>query len=143
MDVALGVRARAGEPRWGWLVFEGIVSILAGAITFLWPGITALVLLVLIAMWAIATGVAQVVSAVRLRKLIRGEWLLGLTGLLSIAFGVLLLLYPRTGALAVTIWIGAYALVIGALLIALGLRLRTWGRTSTREAPPGAIPVTR
>jgi uncharacterized membrane protein HdeD (DUF308 family) len=142
-DVVLGVRTRAGEPRWGWLVFEGIASILAGAITFLWPGITAVVMLVVIAIWAIATGVAQVVSAVRLRKLIRGEWLLALTGLLSIAFGVLLLLYPGAGALAVTLWIGAYALVIGALLIALGLRLRSWGRSSTREAPPGAIPVTR
>jgi uncharacterized membrane protein HdeD (DUF308 family) len=69
--------------------------------------------------------------------------LLALTGVLSVAFGVLLFLFPGAGALAVVIWIGAYALVFGALLIALGVRLRTWGRSSTRVAPPGAVPVTR
>jgi uncharacterized membrane protein HdeD (DUF308 family) len=142
-DLALAARRRAGEERWGSLVFEGIVSIVAGALTLFWPGITALVLLFVIGAWAIVTGIAQVIAAVRLRKHIRGEWLLALTGVLSIAFGVLLFLFPGAGALAVVIWIGAYAIVFGALLIALGVRLRSWARTSTREAPPGAVPVTR
>jgi uncharacterized membrane protein HdeD (DUF308 family) len=142
-DLALAARRRAGEAPWGSLVFEGIASIVAGAIALFWPGITALVLLFVIGAWAIVTGIAQVIAAVRLRKHIRGEWLLALTGVLSIAFGVLLFLFPGAGALAVVIWIGAYAIVFGALLIALGVRLRSWARTSTREAPPGAVPVTR
>lgn len=133
----------AGVPRWGWLLFESIASIVAGVLTFIWPAMTALVLLYLIAGWAIATGVGQVVAAVRLRKTIRREWLLGVMGVLSIIFGVLLAVFPGAGALAVAIWIGAYALVFGALLVALGLRLRSWGRSSAREAPPGAVPVTR
>jgi uncharacterized membrane protein HdeD (DUF308 family) len=143
IDLVLAVRRPAGEPRWGSLVFEGIVSIVAGVLTLVWPGITALVLLFFIAAWAIATGVAQLIAAVRLRKQIRGEWLLALSGALSIAFGGLLLVFPGAGALAVVIWIGAYAIVFGALLIALGVRLRSWGRSTTREAPPGAVPVTR
>jgi uncharacterized membrane protein HdeD (DUF308 family) len=143
INLGLAACGPDGEPRWGSLVFESIASIVAGVLTLFWPGMTALVLLFLIAGWAIATGIAQVVAAVRLRKQIKGEWLLALTGVLSVAFGVLLFLFPGAGALAVVIWIGAYALVFGALLIALGVRLRTWGRSSTRVAPPGAVPVTR
>jgi len=141
----LGVTASvpAGVPRWGWLLFESIASIVAGVLSLIWPAITALVLLYLIAAWAIATGIAQLIAAVRLRKTIQHEWLLGLIGVLSLAFGVLLALFPGAGALAVVIWIGAYALVFGALLVALGLRLRGWGRSSARDAPSGAVPVTR
>ena len=143
MDLVLAARKPAGEQRWGSLVFEGIASIVAGVLTLILPGITALALLVVIAAWAIVTGIAQVIAAVRLRKQIRGEWLLALAGVLSIAFGVLLVLFPGAGALAVVLWFGAYAIVLGALLIALGVRLRSWGRSSIREAPPGAVPVTR
>jgi uncharacterized membrane protein HdeD (DUF308 family) len=143
IDLVLAARKPAGEQRWGSLVFEGIASIVAGVLTLILPGITALALLVVIAVWAIVTGIAQVIAAVRLRKQIRGEWLLALAGVLSIAFGALLVLFPGAGALAVVLWIGAYAIVLGALLIALGVRLRSWGRSSTREAPPGALPVTR
>jgi uncharacterized membrane protein HdeD (DUF308 family) len=143
IEVWLAFRAPAGEPRWGWLLFEGIASIVAGVLTLFWPGITALVLLLFIAVWAIATGIGQVVAAVRLRKTIKGEWRLALMVVLSIAFGVILFLYPSSGALALVLWIGAYAIVLGALLIALAFKLRSWGRTTTREAPPGAVPVTR
>jgi uncharacterized membrane protein HdeD (DUF308 family) len=142
MNLSLTPR-RMGETRWGSLLFESIASIVAGVLTLIWPGISALVLLFLIGAWAIATGIGQIVAAVRLRKMIRGEWLLGLVGLLSIAFGLLLFASPGAGALAVVYWIGAYALVFGALLIALGVRLRSWGRSATRMAPAGAVPVTR
>jgi uncharacterized membrane protein HdeD (DUF308 family) len=132
-----------GEPHWGSLVFESIVSLLVGVVALVWPRMSGLVLLLVIASWAIATGIAEVVAAVRLRKQIRGEWVLALSGALSIALGVLLFLFPGAGALAMAIWIGAYAIVFGALLIALGVRLRSWGRSAAREPPPGAVPVTR
>ena len=142
INLSLSLRGPAGAPRWGSLVFESLASMVAGALTLIWPGITALVLVLLIAAWAVVTGVAQVVAAIRLRKQIRGEWLLGLAGVLSVAFGVLLFLAPAAGALAVTIWIGAYAIVFGALLVALSFRLRSWGRTPGRHVPAGAVPAT-
>jgi uncharacterized membrane protein HdeD (DUF308 family) len=142
-ELALAVRGPAGEPRWNSLATESVVSIVIGVVTLLWPKITAVALLLFIAAWAIVTGVAQVVAAVRLRRQIQGEWMLALMGVLSIAFGVLLFVYPSAGALAVAVWIGVYALLFGALLVGLGLRLRAWGRTSAREPPPGAVPVTR
>ena len=106
------------------MILEGVSGIAAGVLTFVWPGMTALVLLYLIAVWAILTGVFEVVAAVRLRQEIRGEWMLGLSGLASVVFGVLLVIYPTTGALAVIWIIGAYAVLFGVLLVGLGLRLR-------------------
>jgi uncharacterized membrane protein HdeD (DUF308 family) len=136
------LRGRAvGVPRWGSLVVEGIASLVAGVLTLIWPGISALALLVVIAAWAVVTGVAQIAAAVRLRRHVRGEWLLALTGVLSVAFGVLLLVAPGAGALAMVLWIGAYALVFGVLLVALSLRLRSWGRSGTRQLPTGGIPA--
>lgn len=143
MMIAFVLRMPRGVPRWGWLLFEGIASVAAGVVTLVWPGMSALVLLLFISAWAIATGIGQVVTAVRLRKVIKNEWLLVLMGVLSIAFGVLLFLYPSAGALAMVLWIGAYALVFGALQIALGMRLRAWAHSGRREVPPGAVPVTR
>jgi uncharacterized membrane protein HdeD (DUF308 family) len=142
VNLSLSARGEGGEPRWASLVFESVASIVAGVLALAWPGITALVLLVLIGVWAIVTGAAQVVAAIRLRKQIRGEWLLALMGVLSIAFGVICLIAPAAGALAITLWIGAYALVFGALLVGLGFRLRSWGRTPGRRIPAGAAPAT-
>ncbi|AUX46971.1 membrane protein [Sorangium cellulosum] len=119
--------ARGGyeEQRWWVLLLEGIVSIGVALITLLSPGITAVALVLWIGAWAVVTGVLKIAAAVRLRKLIEGEWLLGLAGVLSIAVGVLLFIAPKAGALALVIWIGAYALVFGVFLIALGLRMRS------------------
>ena len=107
-----------GVPWWALLI-EGLAGIGVGIITLLWPGITALVLLYLIAFWAVVTGVFEIVAAIRLRKEIRGEWLLALSGVLSVLFGVALIVSPGTGALAVVWLIGTYAIVFGALMIAL------------------------
>ena len=106
------------------LVIVGILGIAAGVVTFFWPGMTALVLLFFIASWAVLMGVFEIAAAIRLRKHIENEWLLGLSGLVSILFGVLLFLQPGAGALAVIWLIGSFAIFFGILLIALGFRLK-------------------
>lgn len=112
-----------GKPMWSLLVV-GLLGITAGIFTFAWPGMTALVLLAFIASWALITGFFQILAAIRLRAVITNEWLLGLSGLLSIGFGVLMLARPGAGALAV-IWIIAwYAIFFGATLVMLGFRLK-------------------
>jgi len=122
----LAFRAPKGYPRLGSLIFQGLFSILAGVIAFLLPGITALALLILIAFWAIVSGILEIALAVRLRKVISNEWLLILAGALSVLFGVLLLLQPGAGALALLWWIGAFAILLGVLLVALSFRMRNW-----------------
>lgn len=128
-----GFTARAEQERWWVLILEGIAGIALGVLTFLWPYITALVLLYFIAAWAIVTGVLEVAAAIRLRREITGEWLLGLAGVASILFGVLLVLLPGPGALALVWLIGAYALIFGIVLVILAFRLR-----SLRDAPRSA-----
>ena len=125
------VRGRTDEPRW-LLALQAIVSLAAGFVTFLWPGLTALVLLYVIAAWALVIGVLQIVAAVRLHSRIRGEGWLVLSGILSVIFGVLMMWAPGAGALALVLWIGSYAIVFGALLIVLAFRLRG-GRLKAEE----------
>lgn len=111
-----------GGRMWG-LVALGILGIIAGAIAFAWPAITAGALLILIAAWAIVTGVLEIIAAIQLRKVIAGEWALGIGGALSIILGVILAANPVAGALAVVWVIGLYALLFGALLLWLAWRL--------------------
>jgi uncharacterized membrane protein HdeD (DUF308 family) len=113
-----------GMPWWSLLV-EGLFGIAIGVITFLWPGITELALVYVIAFWALATGVFEIIAAIRLRKEIEGEWLLGAAGVLSILLAVVLIVRPGTGALAIIWTIGAYAIAFGVFLIVLGFRLRS------------------
>lgn len=122
------VHAVQAHERWAALLIEGLLGIAAAVITVFWPAITALSLVFVIAAWAILTGGAEVVAAVRLRRYISGEWLLALAGIASVIFGVLLAAVPLAGALVIAIWFGAYALVFGVMLLVLGFRLRTWER---------------
>lgn len=112
-----------GIPLWS-LILVGLLGIGAGIVTFLWPGLTALTLILIIGVWAIAIGIFQIVAAVRLRKYIEGEWLLGLSGALSIVFGLAVVVKPGAGALALTWIVGGFAILFGVILIGMGLRLR-------------------
>jgi uncharacterized membrane protein HdeD (DUF308 family) len=121
------------EHRQWWLVLvEGIAGIAFGVITIGWPSITALVLLLLIAGWAIVTGILEIVAAILLRKELRGEWLLILGGILSVALGVLLAIQPRAGVIVLAWLIGVYAILFGVLLIVLAFRLRGWTKQIQR-----------
>jgi uncharacterized membrane protein HdeD (DUF308 family) len=126
-----GGRAAGRRP---WLILEGILGVAAGVVTFVWPQITAVALLALIAAWAVLTGVVELVAAVRLRREIEGEWLLALSGALSVIFGVLIVIWPGAGALAVVWLIGIYAIIFGVTLLMLGFRLR---RLRNVQATPG------
>jgi uncharacterized membrane protein HdeD (DUF308 family) len=106
-------------------VLQGIVGIAAGVLTFIWPGVTALVLILFIGAWAIVTGALEIAAAIRLRRVIHGEWLLGFSGLVSIIFGILVLAFPAAGAVGISWILGAYTAAAGFILIALGIRLRT------------------
>jgi uncharacterized membrane protein HdeD (DUF308 family) len=116
-------RTDAEVPRW-WFLFTGILDIAAGVIAMFWPGITALVLIIFIGAWAIIRGVMEVIAAVQLRKEIEGEWLLVLAGVLSVLFGLGVLIYPGAGAVALAWLIAIYAIAIGVVMIGLALRLR-------------------
>jgi uncharacterized membrane protein HdeD (DUF308 family) len=115
---------RAGHDRWWVLLLEGLVGIAAGIITFSNPGLATLALLYVISFWAIVTGVLEIVAAIRLRKEIQGEWLLALSGIVSLVLGILLIVFPAAGVLTIAWIIGAYAILFGAMLLSLSLRLR-------------------
>lgn len=116
-------RGGRGRPWWA-MALEGILGLGVGIISFIWPGITALALVYLIAAWAIVTGVLEIVSAIRLRKEIKGEWLLALSGVFSLILGVLFVYAPDAGAVAPVWYWGAYTAAFGILLIWLSFRLR-------------------
>jgi len=122
--VIAAIRGGVPAPRW-WLALVGICGILVGVLTFAWPGITAFVLLVFIAAWAIMMGLFEIIGAIRLRKEIDNEWLLILGGAVSVLFGVVLLVRPGTGALALVWVIATYAILFGILNIAFAFRLHS------------------
>ena len=114
------------------MALEGLLGIGAGLVSFIWPVITAVALVYLIAAWAIATGLLEIVAAIRLRKEIEGEWLLALSGIFSLALGVLFALVPEAGAMAL-IWLwGAYTAAFGILLIWLSFKVRARHQRTSR-----------
>lgn len=137
LAIAAAVRGRRSARLWGLLLLQGVAGIAAGIMTLVWPIVTMLALLYFVAAWGLVTGVLEVVSAIRLRKSIKGEWLLALSGVLSVTLGVVLMLYPGPGALALVLWTGIYANISGVLLIALGLRLRASGKAPAHDVRHG------
>jgi uncharacterized membrane protein HdeD (DUF308 family) len=116
--------AFTGAEARGMLLLEGSVSVLAGAVALFNPRLTALLFLYLLAAWAVLGGAVQIIAALRLRKEIRGEFWLGFAGVLSLLFGILLIAWPRAGALTVIWMIAGYAVLYGVVLIAWGLHLK-------------------
>jgi uncharacterized membrane protein HdeD (DUF308 family) len=125
-NLIAGIQARGERERWWVMILLGLAGIALGVLTFLWPDVTALVLLYFIAAWAIVTGVLEIAAAIRLRKEIEGEWLMALAGIASVIFGILLMVLPGPGAIALIWLIAAYAIVVGVLLLVLAFRLRSW-----------------
>jgi len=110
-------------PTW-WLVVVGLLGIAAGIVTFAWPGITAIVLVVLIGAWALVHGIFEIIGAIQLCKEIDNEWMLILGGVLSVLFGLLVIFAPGAGALGLLWAIASYSILFGVLFIGLALRLR-------------------
>ena len=133
--IGTGLARTKESSRWWAFLLEGLISIGAGVIALIWPGLTALVLVYMIASWALITGILEIVAAIRLRNEITNEWVLALGGLFSIGLGVLLFLQPAAGGLAIIWTIAAYALIFGVLLIILGFRLRNWKTPDNRPEP--------
>jgi uncharacterized membrane protein HdeD (DUF308 family) len=123
LAIIAAVKGGNPMPRW-WLAIVGLAGIIAGALTFLMPGLTALVLVTFVAVWAIVLGVMEIYGAIKLRKEIQGEWLLILNGAISVLFGIVLLWRPMSGALALVWIIGAYAIILGVIYVMFGLKLR-------------------
>jgi uncharacterized membrane protein HdeD (DUF308 family) len=130
-----GVNLMGSGVAWGGPVFGGLVGIGIGIATFIWPNVTTLALLYLIAFWAIFTGVAELAAAVQWRDYLPHPVLLGFAGALGVLFGVLLVAFPASGATAVTWLIGVYAIIFGLTYIVLGFRLRSLGQEASSARP--------
>lgn len=124
------------DERWGLLLIEGVVGVVAGIVSFVHPAATAFALVYLVAAWAILTGLLEIAAAIRLRKVIAGEWALGALGIVSVLLGVGLLAAPGTGLAAIVWMIGAYALLFGFGLLSLAWRLRRMSTEHERNRAP-------
>ncbi|GGV25076.1 membrane protein [Actinomadura cremea] len=143
MALAHAVRGTTAGVSRGWLGVSGAAGIVLGALALLWPAATALVLLWLIGIWAVVTGVFEIIAAIALRRELRGEWFYALTGAISVVFGILLLTWPVSGALALVWLIGLASILFGAALIGAAFRLRKLGEEARRSGRPAGEPSPR
>ncbi len=128
-SLTAGIRASGHRERWGSLVFSGVVGLAAGLIALFAPIAAAVGFALLIGIWSLATGVMQIMSAIRLRRVIENEWLMALGGALSVVIGLVFLLVPDVAMLTLVWWLGLFATASGVMLVALALRLRhTFGK---------------
>ncbi|MFO7761782.1 MAG: HdeD family acid-resistance protein [Thermodesulfobacteriota bacterium] len=120
---SFGSRRSSGE-RWWIFVLEGIVGVVIGIMTFIWPEVTVMALVLLVSVWALITGILEIIASVKLRRLIENEWLLTFTGILSILFALILAISPGAGAFVLVWLLGLYAIFFGILLIFFGRKLK-------------------
>jgi uncharacterized membrane protein HdeD (DUF308 family) len=126
LAIIAAVRGIRRKERWVPMLIEGILGIAAGIIAAVWPAIGAVALTYLVAAWALVTGVFEIAAAIRLRKIIKGEWLLLIAGILSVILAFVLTIYPGAGMLTLVWWFGAYAIAYGVINLGLGFRVRSW-----------------
>jgi len=136
VGIVAAIRAAQHHERWGWLVVEGVLGIVAGLVAFFIPTAAILSFVALACAWAVISGVALLVASFRLHRS-HGRWLMALAGLLSVVWGLLLLLAPAAAALVLTMWLGAYSLVFGMLMTMLALRLRRRHDPAAPRGPAG------
>lgn len=129
--VVIAIQERGSLSRWGWVLFEGIISILAGVVAFVYPGLTALALLFIVAIYAILTGILEIVAAFVIRGFAAREWALGIAGVLSIIFGIILFIRPGAGLLTILWLVGIYAIVFGILFIVRAFQMRSLASSVT------------
>ena len=127
--VVIGIRTR-GEPNWVWTIIQGVVSVLAGVIALVWPGVTALALLFVVAFWAIMLGIAEIAGAFASRRSGSNAWgwTLG-AGALNVVLGIVLLIWPASGILTLVWLVGIFTLAGGIALIVLSFRVRTLAKS--------------
>ncbi len=129
LTIVVGVVIRHDAYHWWVWLLEGIAGIVVGVLVFVWPAITTAVLIALIAAWGLVTGIMEVAAAIYLRKIIAGEWLLLVDGILSILLGAFLVIFPLIGAQVIVDLIGIYAILFGFLLFVLAFQIRKLGKT--------------
>jgi uncharacterized membrane protein HdeD (DUF308 family) len=135
LGVWTAITGRKDHEDWGLVLLWGLIGVGVGLLTLVAPALTAIALLFYVAAWAIATGVLEIVAAIRLRKEMRGEWLLILGGLASVALGVLLMARPGAGVITLVWLIGSYAVIFGLLLVILSFNVRSFGRSLAAGSP--------
>jgi uncharacterized membrane protein HdeD (DUF308 family) len=133
-DILAGIRAARDGGGWGWFLLEGVLDIAVGVAVFLWPGLTVVVFVALMAVWAVLSGFVMLYGAFRFRLEHGRGWLIA-GGVISLAWGGLLLFAPIAGAVVMTLWLGAYALVFGVAMLFLALRLRRESRQPLTPRP--------
>jgi uncharacterized membrane protein HdeD (DUF308 family) len=135
--IVAGIRAASRNQRWGLLILEGLANIAAGVVAFLWPGLTAVVFVLMLAAWSLVTGILMVIAAFKLNPAYGRGWFI-FSGIVSVLFGVALVIAPMIGAVVLTWWLGAYALVFGIALLVLAFKLRS--RKDDHHATGAAMP---
>jgi uncharacterized membrane protein HdeD (DUF308 family) len=135
-SLVTAVRAGEAHQRWGWLAASGLLGVAAGVVAFVWPGLTALAVVYLVAAWAIVTGVLEIAFALAMPVTLAHPWLAGLSGLLSVVFGILLAIWPRSAAITLTWLVGIYAIANGVTLLYYAYLLQAMrsGVRSLRQA---------
>jgi uncharacterized membrane protein HdeD (DUF308 family) len=122
--IVLGIRGGMDGRSWWEMILLGLLGVFAGFVAIFWPHLTIIILVFIIAWWAIIRGIFEIVAAIRLRKVIEGEWVLILSGIVTVLFGVFLLFRPIAGALALMLLVGWFMIFLGILAIAFSFRLR-------------------
>jgi uncharacterized membrane protein HdeD (DUF308 family) len=140
-SIAGVIRYGQRNERWGWMLLNGILSILTAVVAFLWPGLTAVVFVLILAAWSIVSGVLMLTAAYRMKSGARARGWLIFSGIVSLLFGALLVLSPLMGAVVLTWWLGAYVLVSSVIMLVLAFAVRSrTSRPGGSEGPRTAAP---